>query len=437
LISPFRRQTPSPRTARLGSAVDRMPRYCVIGAGAAGLAALECLQRVGSAVDCFETTDRVGGHWNTDYESLHLITSRNVSGYAGFPMPEKYPLFPSRDQMLEYIVQFAESEALLPLIKFGTGVEQLRPKEGRGASGWIVVTSSGQELFYDGVVVATGHLWDPVLPSCGADFTGQSLHSSQYTKPSDVCGRRVLVVGAGNSGCDIASDLALHGRSVMVAVRHGQVFQPKSLFGRARGELGWVRRLPLPLQEVVVRWLVRVSVGDYQEYPNMQPPISRNLNKQLPVVNSQLLYWIQHGRIEMLRAPVALSCGRAVFADDQVRDVDSVIWATGYKVSLPFLEPKLQLGQRGIPLRTAAMTLPIGLAGLYFIGLVAPRGAQLPVYSAQAEVIARLMALQRDSVVPVAGLFEGAPDDRLDLLRVEWDRELRRTLRTVERLEKS
>ncbi|MGI3784914.1 MAG: NAD(P)-binding protein, partial [Janthinobacterium lividum] len=101
------------------------PTYCVIGAGAAGLAALETLLASGRRVDCFEATDRVAGHWNTDYEALHLITSRDVTGYAGFPMPADYPLFPSRDQVTAYLNAYADAHGLRERITFGVRVESV------------------------------------------------------------------------------------------------------------------------------------------------------------------------------------------------------------------------------------------------------------------------------------------------------------------------
>ncbi len=277
-------------------------RYCVVGAGAAGLAAVQVLTRQGFAVDCFERRDRVGGHWHTDYESLHLITSRDVSGFEGHPMPPEFPVYPSRDQMRAYIESFADRFDLRRHVTFGTEVTGMEPEGPAGEQGWWVTTSDGRRTRYDGVLVANGHLWDPNLPEIATDFTGLSLHSSQYRDVDDVKGDRVLVVGAGNSGCDLAVDAANARLTTAISVRRGQVFQPKAIFGRPRAELRWLSKLPPVLQERVTRALVRVVVGPPEVYRGLPVPETRNLNDQPPVVNNLLLYWIQHGRIDVVPA---------------------------------------------------------------------------------------------------------------------------------------
>src|SRR5688500_5799968 len=131
--------------------------YCLIGAGADGLGALQVLRDEGYAVDCFERSDRVGGHWHSDYESLHLITPRDSSGFEGFPMPPEYPLFPSRDQMRDYIMGFGAHHGLGAHIRFNTAVTAARPLGARVLGGWEVTTSDGECRVYDGLIVANGH----------------------------------------------------------------------------------------------------------------------------------------------------------------------------------------------------------------------------------------------------------------------------------------
>jgi cation diffusion facilitator CzcD-associated flavoprotein CzcO len=231
-------------------------RFCLIGAGAAGLGALQVLRDEGFAVDCFERSDRVGGHWHTDYESLHLITPRDSSGFEGFPMPSGYPLFPSRDQMRDYILEFAAHHGLGSHIRFKTAVTSARPLDERGLAGWEVTTSDGECRAYDGLLVANGHLWDPFVPDYPGRFEGRVLHSGRYRNVDDLQGPRILVVGAGNSGCELAVDAAQAGHETYVSVRRGLVFQPKTLLGRPRSELPLLTRLPVRLQERVTRSLI-------------------------------------------------------------------------------------------------------------------------------------------------------------------------------------
>ncbi len=412
-------------------------RYCVVGAGAAGLAALQVLIGQDLIVDCFEQTDRVGGHWHTDYECLHLITSRDVSGFEGYPMPADFPVYPSRTQMRDYIESFADAFDLRRHVTFNTEVTRIEPEGPAGAGGWWVETSDGRRTRYDGVLVANGHLWDPNLPELASSFTGTSLHSSQYRHPDDVVGERVLVVGAGNSGCDLAVDTATARLSTAISVRRGQVFMPKAIFGRPRAELTWLTRLPPRLQERLTRALVRVVVGAPEVYRGLPEPVTRNLNDQPPVVNNLLLYWIQHGRIEVVPAVRSIEGSVVTFDDGASREFDTILWATGFRTTLPFLDPGLLRWADDVPLRVAGLTVPVGLQRLYFIGLAAPRGPQLPVYSAQVRLVARMLRLA-ESGRALNGAFDTqTPDNRIDIVRGVWTKQMEDTSRIVETLEKA
>lgn len=415
-------------------------RVAVIGAGAAGLAALQVLREAGLEPDGFERTDRVGGHWHTDYDALHLITSRDVSGFAGFPMPSDYPVYPSRDQMCAYLGAFADHHGLREHIRFDTEVTALHPLPGpgpRGSHGWEL-TAGGTTRRYDAVLVANGHLWSPSVPDVPGRFDGVTLHSSRYRNPSDLGEGDVLVVGAGNSGCDLAVDAATAGRRTAISMRRGRMFQPKAIFGRPRAELTWLGKLPLPLQERVSRALVDVVVGPASAYRGLPEPADRNLHRQPPVVNDLLPYWIHHGRIEVV-PEVARVDGRAVhFTDGSVRTFGTILWATGFDVRFPFLDEGLLRWGSGVPLRLGAMTVPLGLERLFFVGLAAPRGPQLPVYSAQAQLLVRALTLVARGVPVAAALARAGdePDARIDVLRPIWQKQLTRTQRRFDRLER-
>ena len=396
------------------------------------MAALQVLTGRGFAVECFERTDRVGGHWHTDYDSLHLITSRDVSGFAGFPMPADYPVYPSRDQMRAYLESFARHHGLSERITFGTEVTAVRPNGRAGRDGWTVETSDGSAGEYDVVLIANGHLTEPFT----GDFTGKQLHSSDYHNLGDIEGDRVLVVGAGNSGCDVVVDAANARLDAHISIRRGQMFQPKAIFGKPRAELRWLARLPAFAQERVTRALIDVVVGRTSAYRGLPEPATRNLDKQRPVVNNLLLYWIQHGRITV-QPGIEGFAGRTVhFTDGTQSDFDTIIWATGFKVTFPFLAPELLTWQDATPLRVGGLTVPVGLERLYFVGLAAPRGPQLPVYSAQSELIARyLELLERDDVALSAYLTaRQTPDSRIDIVRRTWQAQMDRTHRELGRL---
>ena len=260
-------------------------RYCVIGAGAAGLATLAVLLEHGFDVTAYERTDRVGGHWHTDYESLHLITSRNVSGFEGFPMPDHYPTYPSRDQMRDYLLSFADAKGLAEHIRFGVEVTSVRPRGDVGLGGWTVEAADGTIEQYDAVIVANGHLWDPNVPEYDGTFTGKTMHSSSYRNIDDIEGRRVLVVGAGNSGCDLAVDVANARLDSFISVRRGQMFQPKAIFGKPRAELKWLGKLPLRIQERVSRAARRHRRRTHLRVPG--PPPARDTQPEQTATGRQ------------------------------------------------------------------------------------------------------------------------------------------------------
>jgi hypothetical protein len=397
-------------------------RVAVIGAGAAGLESVRTLTRAGYDVTCFERASVPGGHWHHDYESLHLITPRHTTCFDGYPMPAHYPLFPSRDQMRDYLLAFTEQHGLQHHIRFGEEVTEATPLAG----GWRVRTAAGSEEEFDALVVANGHLWNPRRPPYADRFTGHALHSGEYRNSDDLEGERVLVVGAGNSGCDLAVDAALARKTTYLSMRRGQVFQPKTFFGRSRNDLPLLGHLPGWLAERVSRTLVRVAVGSSRDYPGLATPPTPNLNRQPPVVNSQLLYWIQHGRISVLPEITSIDGTTISFADGSSRELDTVLWATGLVTSLPFLAEDLLVWRNGVPLRVGGLTVPLGPRRLFFVGLAAPRGAQLPVYSAQARLVARMLRLEGSLRQPLAELLleAGAPDDRIDILRPTWSRQM-------------
>ncbi len=403
-------------------------RYCVIGAGAAGLAATRALICAGHSVDCFETRDRVGGHWNVDYDFLHLITSSRVTGFPEHPMPADYPMFPSRDLMVAYLNSYADRFALRNHIRFETSVTAMTPMNGGerpGSGGWIVETSDGATRVYDGVFIANGHLWDQKVPSMSANFSGKQIHSGSYRNAKEIEGRTVLVVGCGNSGCDLAVEAAQAGLDAHIVVRRGHYFQPKTFFGKPRAELDFMQDFLPEEQDTITRLMMRLSIGTNENYPGLPAPQHRTLAEGPPIVNELLLYWIRHGRIRVHPGLEDFEEKTAIFVDGTRLEVDTVLWATGFDVSFPFLDDKLLKWADGVPLKTGASIFPPDLEKLYFIGLAAPRGPQPPVYSMQAELAVRAANLHLASDegwLPIARDLAGLqpPEAKIDMLRHEW-----------------
>ncbi|MEV6347660.1 FAD-dependent oxidoreductase [Actinoplanes sp. NPDC051851] len=417
-----------------------MTRYCVIGAGAAGISALQQLREAGHQVDCYEKTDRVGGHWNTDYDALHLITSRDMTGYEGFPMPADYPNFPSRDQVRDYLHGYAAHHGHDDVIRFGTAVVSVVPiaTDGPvGSAGWTVRLDNGEIHDYDGVLVANGHLWDRKTPALAEHYTGRQLHSGEYRNTGDIEGGRVLVVGAGNSGCDLAADAAAHRIPADIVIREGMYFQPKAYFGVPRQQIPWMGQFAPDEQDLIARLLARVTIGRAGDYPGMPEPAYRTLAEGRTVVNDLLLYWIQHGRIRVVPGIDRIEGTTVHFTDGTARDYPTILWATGFRASLPFLDDALIERRNDTPLRYAAGIVPKGLEKLYYIGLTAPRGPQIPVYGVQTRIVLRMIELHEAEPERFAGIaaYLGElqePDDRIDIVRAAWDAQRADTTRLLD-----
>jgi len=209
-----------------------VPTICVVGAGFSGLAMCGGLTRWGISYDCYEADSALGGNWfHGVYETVHIISSRKTTEYKDFPMPESYPDFPSKDQVLEYLNSYADHFKLREHIKFNTEVKKVAPTSNER---YEVTFADGTKKIYGGVIVCNGHHWDKRFGGPYPDektFSGEVMHSKDYKKPETLVGKRVLVLGGGNSACDIAAEAARFAESSHVSHRRGYWFMPRSLAG--------------------------------------------------------------------------------------------------------------------------------------------------------------------------------------------------------------
>ena len=380
--------------------------HCVIGAGYAGMGAARALLDAGVPIEVLEADTDVGGNWRHGvYDSVHIISSRDSTAYAEFPMPREYPDFPSREQMLAYLGAYADAFDLRPHISFGTTVTRVRPLSPDGLSGWEVTAVVGgveQVRTYSGVVIANGHHWKTRVPSYEGNFTGTELYAKDYRNLADV-GKRVVVVGGGNSACDIAVEVGSDpARTAWLSTRRGYWLIPKTLLGIPVSELdrGW---LPLWAQRLVLRAALAVTVGPHSRY-GLAKPDHKPFEKH-PVVNSQLPYALRHGRV-VPKPDIARLDGSGVhFTDGTSVEPDTIVWATGYDVAFPFLDPDPFSWQGGLPLRHLGMLAP-DLAGLYVFGVLQPRGGAGPIVTALADLLAQIVRAQAVRPdVPIATLI--------------------------------
>ncbi|HET6212707.1 MAG TPA: NAD(P)-binding domain-containing protein [Micromonosporaceae bacterium] len=330
---------------------DRGDTVCVVGAGASGLAAVKNLREHGFAVDCYERETGVGGGWNWRhdrspvYSTAHLISSKPFTQYPDFPMPDAWPDYPHHSLLLAYLERYADHFDLRRHIWFGTEVTRAEPAGEdqrwdvtiRGARGGAERTQR-----YAALVVANGHNWAPKMPSYEglADFKGQVIHASGYKDPAQLRGRRVLVVGGGNTGCDLAVEAAQLAARCWHSTRRGYWYAPKFVLGRPADQINdtvLALRLPLRLRQWIFHRTLKMTVGDLTRFGLPKP--DHKVYETHPIANSQLVYYIGHGAITPVPDVARFHRDGVDLADGRTVMPDLVVLATGYLPRFEFLTP--------------------------------------------------------------------------------------------------
>jgi cation diffusion facilitator CzcD-associated flavoprotein CzcO len=377
--------------------VTPSPRVAIIGAGISGLTTGKNLGDYGVDYDCFETSDRIGGNWafrnpnghSSAYQSLHIDTSKELLSFEDFPMPESYPDYPHHTQIKAYLEEYAAAFGLKERIHFENGVEHAGRLPGRG---WELRTQDGQSRRYDLLVVANGHHWDPRFPAFPGTFDGASIHSHAYidpTDPLDLRGKRILVVGIGNSAADIVSELSQKSwdNEVTLSTRSGAWVVPKYMFGKPTDRVGRSSPLvPLKVQRRLVRGLPKLVAGDPRDYGLPEP--NHHFLEAHPTVSSELLTRLGSGDATATGDVAELLGDRVRFADGSVKPFDAIIYATGYNITFPFFDPDfLSAPENRFPLYKRI--LRPGIDDLLFAGFAQALPTLFPFVESQARLIAR------------------------------------------------
>lgn len=389
-------------------------QIALIGAGPSGLAGARCLQKQGIAFQGFEAHTDVGGLWNmanprsTVYESAHLISSKRMTEFSEFPMPAHVADYPGHRELLAYFQAFADHFCLREHYRFGVRVRQVEPVSEAPDTRWRVTieTAEGQSetAEYKGVVVANGTLAEPNMPQFEGHFAGDLLHTSAYKHADLFRGKRVLIVGAGNSGCDIAVDAVHHALSVDISVRRGYYFVPKYVFGRPADTLGGKIRLPAWLKQKVDSTILKWFTGDPVRFGFPKP--AYRMYESHPVVNSLILYHIGHGDVGV-RADIARLDGHTVhFRDGSARDYDLILAATGYRLHYPFLD-RAWLNWQGMAPQLYLNIFAPRFDRLAVLGMVEASGLGWQGRYEQAELVARYLK-GLDAGVPQAAALKAA-----------------------------
>jgi dimethylaniline monooxygenase (N-oxide forming) len=382
------------------------PSVCVIGAGSSGIASCQVLHARGIDFDCFEKGSQIGGNWRFDndngmssaYRSLFINTSRRVMEFATFPMPESYPDYPHHTQIAAYFDDYVDHFGFRDRIRFRTEVTHVR--RSGVAGGWDVSFRSvdgGDEQTerYDHVLVANGHHWDPRWPE--PPFPGELsgdvdvTHAHYYRDAQGYEDKNVLVLGIGNSACDIAVETSRVARKTFLAMRRGAWIVPKYVGSKPVDELPSpiTSRLPLRLQQFLLGRLLRWAQGDLTQFGLPAP--DHRPGQAHPTVSSDLLPRIGHGRIEVKPNIARLEGDSVRFEDGSVEKVDKIVYCTGYKISFPFFDSDLLDPSGDNRIELYRRVVHPDLPGLFFIGLIQPLGAIMPIAELQSEWVADLI----------------------------------------------
>ncbi len=372
-----------------------LPKTAVIGAGISGLTAGKMLNDYGVPYTCFESSDRVGGNWafrnpnghSSAYRSLHIDTSKHRLSFKDFPMPEDYPDFPHHTEVKAYLDSYADAFGLREHIEFENGVRHAHRKVD---GGWELTDQAGDTRQFDLLVVANGHHWDPRTADFPGEFTGETMHSHHYidpTEPLDLKGRRILVVGIGNSAADIAVELSSRSlqNTVTLSTRSSAWIVPKYVYGLPADKY-FVTSPHIPLHWQ--RWLLQkmqFMTGSNPELYGLPAP-NHKFFEAHPTQSVELPLRLGSGDITPKTNVTRLDGSTVHFEDGTSDDFDVIVYATGYNITFPFFDPDF-LSAPDNRLRLFKRMFKPGLDDLVFMGFAQATPTLFPFVESQARLL--------------------------------------------------
>jgi indole-3-pyruvate monooxygenase len=360
----------------------------VVGAGPAGLATSACLRREGLAHVVLEREGRIADAWHRHYDRLRLHTTKTYSGLPMMPWAKAAPRYPAREQVVQYLQAYAAEHRVVP--RLGVTVHAIER-----AGGHFTVETSAGVMTPRIVVMATGYNGVPKLPSISglSSFRGSAIHAGDYKNPAPYRGKHTLVVGCGNSGAEIALDLAEHGVEVAMVVRGPVHVVPRDMFGRPTQHTSvLLSHLPLGLRDAIAMGITGLVVGDLSRWGIVRPAIGPNRMIEefgrVPILDIGTLAQVKQGKIRVLPAVQEILPDRVRFAGGAQHPFEAIIFATGYTPGLDKVIKGFEsiADARGRPNRFGEES---GIAGLYFVGFKNPPTGALREIALEAPRVAR------------------------------------------------
>jgi|TARA_B110000093_G_C12948727_1_gene401442 hypothetical protein len=374
-------------------------KYLIIGAGPSGLCIARAFKESGVPYDQVEADDDVGGNWyHGAYKTANILSSRDVTEFPEFPMPDSYPDFPSQKQMYEYYKLYSDHYDLTNTIKFKTKLLFTRPIEDNL---WEATFDILEKKSYKGVIVCNGHHWSRRYPKYPGEFNGEILHSKDYKTPEQLRDKSVLVVGAGNSAFDISSEASRVGANCFMSVRRGVWVFPKVFMGKPLSafRLG----LPVFMKKRIAKLMLRLSIGNLEEYGFPKPEI--DLFDRHPTINTDTLINIKNGRIKVKGEVKRLIDNSVEFEDGSIEDIDTIVYATGFNVDFPFLPNELSR-VNGSTVKVYGYTSYEDYLGLFIVGWFQPRGGIGSLLSPLADLIVKLTKIEESTMIPIGRIYK-------------------------------
>ncbi len=373
-------------------------KICVIGAGPSGITAIKNIVEGGFQVKAFDFNSDVGGNWiyndkethSSVFETTHIISSKSLSQFEDFHFSDNVADYPSHDELRQYFQSYAKNFGLYKYIQFNTLVKKCERLEDNN---WEVTTSyknkESVEVFSD-LVVCNGHHWKPNVPKYSGNFNGSLIHSHNYKKASPFINKNVLVIGGGNSACDVAVETSRVSNKTFLSWRRGYRIIPKFFMGKPSDVFAsYMSFLPISIRSKLAGFLAYLTNGSNSNYGLLKP--EHKFGETHPTINSELLYKIRHGKIFPKNDINFLKDDYVYFKDGSQEKIDVIIACTGFVLSHPFFNKNFIDYTKG-PVSLYLKMFHPDYDNLFFIGMFQPFGCIWPGSEQQSKLLS--LALQ-------------------------------------------